>query len=457
MTFANFMNNVRMVGFDASAESMIRASLSEIYATTTGRSMLDIVTNGSIELILYFRQGSMSASQGTFPERVQGFEQYSGKYFVAFDTAFSSAYITPNGQGFAYTLTTFLAHELVHTIKGLADSDVRGSEILYASNFAGATVDFANDIHVDLSVPKRLSYVGSGSQIVAGYQYSQRTAIDAAVVGIVGTYDVNQRNVWDRTLQLEPHSVGSKDVLIGSSGNEQMKSGDGNDFLYGGGGFDVLEGGAGNDYLESGKGEIANGAQPADNVGDLLWGGANNDTIYGAKGDDFLYGEAGEDKLYGGEGKDILEGHDEKDTLEGGKGDDSLYGGTGADSLDGGDNKDYLFGEDGNDTLIGGAGDDILDGRANNDTLEGGDGNDTYILSGGNDTIDDDGSKDVIEGLRGTAVETETDSGIYELGGATITKAGGSLIINDAGGSVRLRMRADNDNNAHDTNMKICA
>jgi Ca2+-binding RTX toxin-like protein len=113
-----------------------------------------------------------------------------------------------------------------------------------------------------------------------------------------------------------------------------------------------------------------------------------------------------------------------------------LIGGKGNDVLTGGGNGDSLLGGEGNDTLDGGSG---------NDTLEGGDGNDTYILSGGNDTIDDDGSKDVIEGLRGTAVETETNSGIYELGGATITKAGGSLIINDAGDITTLLNWADND------------
>jgi Ca2+-binding RTX toxin-like protein len=123
-----------------------------------------------------------------------------------------------------------------------------------------------------------------------------------------------------------------------------------------------------------------------------------------------------------------------------------LIGGKGNDVLTGGGNGDSLLGGEGNDTLDGGSG---------NDTLEGGDGNDTYILSGGNDTIDDDGSKDVIRGFSGTAVETETDSGIYELGGATITKAGGSLLINDAGDITTILNWADNDNTVCYVNMKI--
>jgi RTX calcium-binding nonapeptide repeat (4 copies) len=183
------------------------------------------------------------------------------------------------------------------------------------------------------------------------------------------------------------------------------------------------------------------------NQGDQVYGGAERDTIFGEEGEDTLYGDGGNDSLFGGEGFDTLYGGADNDTIFGEEGEDDIYGDAGVDSLKGGaerdvifggDEGDFLFGEAGDDRLDGGAGNDRLDGGAENDVLEGGAGSDVYVLSAGSDIINDEGLKDSIEGYTGTAVETETNSGIYKLGNATITKSGSTLNIQHTNGTVSL-------------------
>ena len=183
------------------------------------------------------------------------------------------------------------------------------------------------------------------------------------------------------------------------------------------------------------------------NLGNTLYGDADDNTLYGYGGNDTLYGDAialykdstgGADTLYGGSGDDTLYGDGASllddsiggaDTLYGGSGDDDLYGDAialykdstgGADTLYGGSGNDRLYG-DGSlvasgsissssssssaDTLYGGSGDDELYGDGNSllddsiagaDTLYGGSGNDTLYGDGywlyegstsGNDTL----------------------------------------------------------------------
>ncbi|MFG6455798.1 beta strand repeat-containing protein [Roseateles sp. BYS96W] len=146
---------------------------------------------------------------------------------------------------------------------------------------------------------------------------------------------------------------------------------------------------------------------PAYGLGDLIDGGAGNDTILGLVGADRLYGNAGNDKLDGGAASDWLVGGEGADQLIGGTGSDTgSYEGSGAgvdvdlaahtasggdadgDTLDGIENlsgsggADTLRGDDGANRLDGGAGNDVLEGRAGADTLVGGAGLDTAVYSG---------------------------------------------------------------------------
>ena len=103
-----------------------------------------------------------------------------------------------------------------------------------------------------------------------------------------------------------------------------------------------------------------------------------------------LMGGAGEDTLTGGAGNDSLSGLEGHDVLRGGSGDDIIEGSTGDDTLDGGDDNDILRGGLGNDTLNGGAGNDILNGGSL--TVRRLDGADAFIGGAGIDTVTYEGS-----------------------------------------------------------------
>lgn len=88
----------------------------------------------------------------------------------------------------------------------------------------------------------------------------------------------------------------------------------------------------------------------------------------------------------------VIQGGAGDDTLRGGDGDDTLSGGAGADSLMGGAGADQLHGDEGNDTLDGGGAPegrvDLLDGGAGDDVIHmtsttiavGGAGADTFTI-----------------------------------------------------------------------------
>ena len=121
--------------------------------------------------------------------------------------------------------------------------------------------------------------------------------------------------------------------------------------------------------------------------GEVLRGGAGDDTLNGLGGYDQLYGEGGDDLLLGGDGWDWLFGNAGSDTLIGGSGTDNLFGESGADWIEGGDGDDLLMGDtwgneegiilQGNDTLLGGAGNDTIRGEGGSDLVDGGPGDDT--------------------------------------------------------------------------------
>ncbi|MEO6279813.1 PA14 domain-containing protein [Roseateles sp.] len=146
---------------------------------------------------------------------------------------------------------------------------------------------------------------------------------------------------------------------------------------------------------------------PAYGLGDIIDGGAGNDTINGLVGADRLSGGAGNDTLDGGAGSDWLLGGEGADKLVGGTGNDTasyegspggvtvdLAAGTASggdadgDTLDGIENlsgsggADVLRGDGDANRLDGGAGDDMLEGRGGADALVGGAGTDTAVYSG---------------------------------------------------------------------------
>ena len=202
-------------------------------------------------------------------------------------------------------------------------------------------------------------------------------------------------------------------------------------------------------------------------LGDLINGGAGNDTISGLEGPDLLVGETGNDLFYGFDGNDVLDGGAGRDQLYGGNGSDLLRPDTGAignDYIDGGDGVDTLdygtsaaargvrvdlgittiqgtqgagadtilnvenvtgtafddriTGSAADNMLIGGFGDDRLEGGAGDDTLIGGTDNDIVRGGAGNDDVSGNTGADILTGGAGF------DAFIYRSTGDSNTLSG---------------------------------
>ena len=157
-------------------------------------------------------------------------------------------------------------------------------------------------------------------------------------------------------------------ILEGGAGNDSLIGDAGDDLIAGGAGADVLSGGDGIDtlsYAGSSAGVTVDLA-----IGTAAGGDAAGDTISGFEN---LTGSALADTLTGDAGDNILIGGAGADTLAGGAGDDVIEGGAGNDALTGGA---------GIDDLEGGTGDDLLTGGADDDVIAGGAGSDVAVFSG---------------------------------------------------------------------------
>ncbi|MFC3792578.1 Calx-beta domain-containing protein [Sphingobium agri] len=103
------------------------------------------------------------------------------------------------------------------------------------------------------------------------------------------------------------------DVLVGTVGNDFVYGGAGNDKLYLLGGSDIGNGGTGDDMVAGDTGR------------DLLIGGLGNDELMGGAGWDAITGDDGADDIYGGADRDVLSGgRGDGDLVVGGAGDDTF-------------------------------------------------------------------------------------------------------------------------------------
>lgn len=101
--------------------------------------------------------------------------------------------------------------------------------------------------------------------------------------------------------------------ILGLGGNDALTGGNLGDWIYGGADEDTVNGGGGNDYVFGGAGD------------DVVSGGAGTDGVYGGAGNDVLTGGTGRDNLYGGDGDDILTQDGDGDLLVGEAGDDEYF------------------------------------------------------------------------------------------------------------------------------------
>ena len=188
---------------------------------------------------------------------------------------------------------------------------------------------------------------------------------------------------------------GSRDIVDGGTGDDDIWGAGGWDFLWGGEGVDEIWGGVGTDTIIGGHDT------------DYLYGGDGGDNIHGDYNDsngngwDHLFGEGGEDRLYGNRGVDTINGGPDRDWIFGGPDSDKLYGNGGHDLIYGGGGKDDLYGEEGSDWLYGEAGDDSMYGGELVDHLFGGPGSDTMFGGEGDDQLTGGADNDRLYGNQG--------------------------------------------------------
>ena len=245
------------------------------------------------------------------------------------------------------------------------------------------------------------------------------------IVGTSGNDDLTGTSGND-----DIRGLAGSDVLIGRGGADKLDAGDGNDIVWADALDTSLNGGTGYDYLlftDSGPHTLALasagfetiiGGPSADNFdltgvsSDLLliaWGMGGNDTIRMGASPGYAYGGVGDDTLLGGEAVDVLIGDAGADRISGGGGNDVLWV-DGSDILDGGAGIDWaiILSQAGDSLVIGNNGIEVAAGNVGNDTIDtrsntvglqlwGGFGADNLYSGSGNDDFygGSDGATDV--------------------------------------------------------------
>ncbi|MDX2197384.1 MAG: calcium-binding protein [Phycisphaerae bacterium] len=284
------------------------------------------------------------------------------------------------------------------------------------------------------------------------------------------------------------------DVVLGGNGNDQIFSRDGIDVVLGEGGndrinagdcIDVVLGGNGDDTIIGGDGQVLTIGSFSIDLGDVLFGGVGRDTIYGdnesrdGTGIDVIFGGDMRDSIYAADGGDmtigsftiklgnLVFGGLNDDIIESKKGIDVIFGQAGDDTIttDEGDQLslnsgnftfdlgDLIFGGDGNDTIDsdtdGGVEDlDLVFCGAGNDTVRAYDGGTLTINSfsflfgnlvfgrAGNDTITCEAGLDLVFG--GTENDTITvgDGALLTIGSSFSIKLGDLVFAGDGADTV---------------------
>jgi len=249
-------------------------------------------------------------------------------------------------------------------------------------------VDAAGDQVVEDAGPSELG--GRDTVATNLADYTLAAGVEDLIMGGPAGDAPEVRNVWSGTSGVR-HGVGndSANTMTGGSSAERFEGGKGNDTLRGLGGADTLEGGAGQDVLEGGDGNdtyvLTKGLEldgQGNAVADTIIEGSGKasgvDTVIT---DLDTYTAADNVEQVFSTGLEVI-GNQLGNLLRGGAGQNTLSGMEGADTLEG---------AGGNDTYIGGLGNDRLvaaDAKSN-DVYEWsrGEGADLAIDAGGNDRL----------------------------------------------------------------------
>jgi len=249
---------------------------------------------------------------------------------------------------------------------------------------------------------------GAGNDTASYASSGVRVTVDLSTGTGSGTWNYAKSDAYGDRLESIENVLGSAshDTLIGNAEVNSLWGADGDDLLVDMGQGDLLDGGAGNDtlsYTRSGAAVTAdlglNVFSGGDAEGDRV---LNMENLEGSAYADILGGDAGNNVLSGGNGNDVLRGRGGADVLRGGDGTDiaeydesaagvtvSLVAGTGSggdaagdrlseiENLGGSAFNDTLIGNGGVNTLWGRTGDDWLEGHGGGDLVDGGEGRDT--------------------------------------------------------------------------------
>jgi Ca2+-binding RTX toxin-like protein len=237
----------------------------------------------------------------------------------------------------------------------------------------------------------------AGNDLVYGGPGNDKVEADYGNNQIYGNLgdDELRGGLGDDTLDGGP----GNDSLSSGNGSNLLRGGDGDDFLQGWSGANTFEGGAGDDRVDGGTaadlayGEDGNDTLDGNDGDDVVDGGDGDDFVRGNNGDDFVFGRSGNDTMNGGRGSDTMNGGDGDDLIIGGFEADDL-----ADLILGGAGDDTVLASSGNDSVFGGDGDDKLDGDLGADTLSGQNGNDTLTGGGYSDLLFGNAGDDFING-----------------------------------------------------------
>ncbi len=174
---------------------------------------------------------------------------------------------------------------------------------------------------------------------------------------------------------------------------------------------------------------------PVMDGGDVLVGGAGEDSLYGQDGNDLLIGGQGRDLLDGGNGIDTASWDDSLSRVVVNLSNGQTKGGAKGDTLVSIEN---LIGSRFDDILTGDAGKNSLHGGAGNDRLVGGGGNDIFIFANGDgqDTIADFARKSKSEKIDLTDFDIASFAELKSMGTTVLGNA-----VFDFGGDDMLIIR----------------
>ncbi|WP_183094631.1 proprotein convertase P-domain-containing protein [Nocardioides stalactiti] len=214
---------------------------------------------------------------------------------------------------------------------------------------------------------------GTGTDLIS---YASRTADLKLTLGN-GLDDDGATGETDGLVNVENATTGSGgDLIVGTPLANLLIGGSGDDEIRDGGGADTVQGGAGSDRFVQGStsdaGDRFDGGSGVDALSYELRTAAVSVTLATGPNDEGAAGEGdgavGMENIFGGSGADVLFGTALGNLIHGGLGNDDLKGFGGG---------DLLFGGNGGDDLH------TLDGISGNDTADGGDGNDTATTDAG--------------------------------------------------------------------------